>query len=303
MAANFPGVRGNLTGDGRTAPSGGDDTNPTTVGKTVQNYGDGQQRPQNSRIANSAAQLAGFVQQNSVEKGTVVEDRSGAVYSQWPVRLVTPDPYDKIASIRQQTITGGAASNAAAIVPGQGVAILDDNYFNWVDRKQDQYQYAKFKSWFLAQIDLSSPEKAAYWKNMAPQIYQERRELFNKQMELTSRVAKINMLGPEDEDDYKLIWMVQNGMITLPDGPAWAPQSMPKEDDFVRGMFSVKRIAPEIVTGSGGSVKTTLTDWRSPFSRTDVNADNKFFTEGSGSGFFGGLQNFVRGGQNAVRFP
>jgi len=90
-------------------------------------------------------------------------------------------------------------------------------------------------------------------------------------------------------------------MITLPQGPAWNPKNMPNQDDFVRGMFSVKRIAPELIGGRAGPVLTTLIPWTSPLQITDKRTGSFFTSPGNGETFFGGLQNFLRGGAGPLR--
>ncbi len=202
---------------------------------------DGRRIPPKGDIGRHAEQVEKQIDSHAVVGGQVVEDRGKTVYTQWPTKLVEADPQDQHYHLRSQFIKTGPGN--VPYVEGQGVAMVGEDYFAYQDRKRKMLQRADFESWLMSQVDYSSPEKVAYWKEKFPRLFEARESLWKDQQEIQSRFALIQMRGPQDEDDYILIYMLQRGLLKLPKGPLWQPSGV-LQDTFERGLFNWKRFFP-----------------------------------------------------------
>jgi hypothetical protein len=157
---------------------------------------------------------------------------AGAV-SKFPAQLGARDPEDA----KWQVVRDAAA---AGKIPGQYV--VGDDYFNYVDRKNAMQKFADFRAYILKNVDLTTPEKQQYWYNQFPWIKEMKNEEINRNADLQKRLAKINLLGPQEEEDWFMLYQVQKGNIKVPTKPLHA---MGEEADgrfaadFNEGFFSI----------------------------------------------------------------
>lgn len=132
----------------------------------------------------------------------------------FPVQLGSTDKDDEKYHLRSQFVGSGAGDSA--VVPGVGMAVADEGFFDYANRKQQQMILYDFYKFMFAQADLTKPESANWWFSKFPWMRDLRVEQINKQADLQKTLARIQITGPETEDDFMLLFLIRNGTITPP---------------------------------------------------------------------------------------
>jgi hypothetical protein len=215
-------------------------------------------KPSNSQLQKEGQQLQEFINKHGRPPAYRVKDQGDTEYSKWPVELHSTDPQDKKFALREKIIGQAQQNNLVPQVPGQGVAVVSDDYWDYISRKEDQAFLADFKAFLYSSMKLDSPEAMAYWKSQVPEVFEDRMKLFDQQLELVKKQAKINMLGPQSLEDWYFIYLVKKGMIQLPSGRLELGESHPT-DTFSRGLFNLRRWWPSQIRNP-----TPLLDWNAP---------------------------------------
>lgn len=166
---------------------------------------------------------------------------TGGPNSLFPVTLGTPDPEDDKYK-RRAAIIG---DNAAGVIPGVGQAIAPEGYFDYAKRKADETMYTNFLEWIFKNADLSTPESAAYWTEKFPFIKEKMYTEIEREADLQQRLAKINAVGPQDEEDWFTLWCIQQGLIKPFDTPIY--QLNTANLPYVGGLFSMFNLGPKRV--------------------------------------------------------
>lgn len=113
------------------------------------------------------------------------------------------------------------------------------DYFLKANVKEHDDMESAFKSYFLSQIDTSTPEKQLYWRNKFPEVFEEQQRLATEQIDLQMRLTKINIFGARNIEDYQLLHAIQNGHV-LPLRPPFPVPKKKEEIPFIRLRFSYK---------------------------------------------------------------
>ena len=159
------------------------------------------------------------------------DDGTGGA-GEYPVQLFKPDPRDEAYEIRKALV-----DEQSGIVPGVGQAVVTDEDFKYFQSKQNEFNNAEFKDWLIKNADYSTPEKSEYWNSKFPWITELRLEEIQKKADLQMKLARIQITGPQNEDDYILIYGIQQGYISVPDGPLHKDKSA--NNNFKEGLFSI----------------------------------------------------------------
>jgi len=235
--------------------------------------------------------VTAFVDKHAPIKGQVMPDRQNTIASQFPSVIEQGDPRDRSYALRA-TMTG---PNGA--VPGMGMAQVSQSDFEYVRKKADDVTEADFKAWFLAQMDLSTPEKQAYWQSRFGDVFAEKKMLLEKQLDIHKQLAMIRMMGAQTKEDYMLLWAIKRGYIKIPKGPIFEPSKL-ESVPFHRGLFNIKKLFPMDgeATGSAG-IGAGRTDMRSADSKNRLNFRDPLSSDGTGeAGPYGW------GGANDIKF-
>ena len=190
--------------------------------------------------------------QNMADPGNVVQipTQGSGVAGQFPVQLGTADPMDVQMSIRQQAITPGTAE-----VPGMGLAIADQPVFDYLERKKEDEFMAQFMAYVNAQANLDSPAEAAWWFERFPWLKEKRLAEIERMATLQKRLAQIQVTGIQNEDDMKLMFAIQQGLITVPTKPINEMYDEPNRwtdlNNFKKGLFSPLSYKPGVAGGKG----------------------------------------------------
>lgn len=185
----------------------------------------------------------------------LVSDQTGTQMSMFPARIGSTDPEDAKYAIRN------ALTNGTGQVPGIGQAIVGDEFFNYAKRKQDQALEFDFQTWLMKQADFSTPASASYWYEKFPEMKAMRVAEIDRESALQTRLAKISVNGPENRDDFMILFLIGQGLIKPSGLPLYqlnSPDNKALSSGFVQGIFNpIKPNFPIALPG------TTL-NWSSP---------------------------------------
>lgn len=201
-----------------------------------------------------------------------MDTQGGGVAGKFPVQLGTADPMDVQMAIRQQAIADGKA-----YVPGMGMAIADQPVFDYLERKKEDEFMAMFMAYVNAQADLGSPAEAAWWFERFPWLKEKRLEEINRASELEKRLAQIQVTGVQNEDDMKLMFAIDQKLITIPTVPVnklYEDKSGRFTDlaNFKKGLFSPLSQKPGVKGGIGlPDAMTQVRSWKDPFNGAKKN--------------------------------
>lgn len=140
---------------------------------------------------------------------------------------------DQKWSLRNQMI-----DQSSGVVPGVGQAIAPEEYFDYIQSKQEDLTANSFIAWVLSIADLSSPESAQWWYSHFPWMKQLRLDYAKKQHDLDWKMTELTINGPQNDEDLMLQWMVEMGNLTPPTTPTWQLYKKDVNDNYVAGLFS-----------------------------------------------------------------
>ena len=97
----------------------------------------------------------------------------------------------------------------------------DTNYFK---KKQAAEELAEFNAWCRNRVNLTSSYAELDWaQRTMPFLFDPQEELLEQKLDDCNKYAKIRLRGPQTEEDWEFMYMVETGVIELPKGPVWDP--------------------------------------------------------------------------------
>lgn len=157
----------------------------------------------------------------------------------WPVRLSSTHPMDEQMALRAAVVKDNG------VVPGMGIATVGQNEFNYQADKLADAEEAAYKQWVMANIDLSSPASQQWYYKTIPWLKTDREAEVDRVSELQKQWAKILMNGPQSDDDFRMIYAFEQGILKIPDQPVHKLNTMTASEengfakDYKGGFFSI----------------------------------------------------------------
>lgn len=102
-----------------------------------------------------------------------------------------------------------------------GAPVLDTQAIDRMEQEIKQYRNLDFERWAQNKMDLSTPYKAKFWLDKTPELFEKKNEFIKQNGELQKRLAKITMFGPENLDDMRLIYDLQQDQVQVWDAPLY----------------------------------------------------------------------------------
>lgn len=94
-----------------------------------------------------------------------------------------------------------------------GQLIAKDEDFQWLQRKQEQQEYANFQQWFAENFDKMSPEQKKIARELFPTFYNERLQQLDRSVELQRRIARLKLMGIQDKNDMLFQYALESGYV------------------------------------------------------------------------------------------
>jgi len=164
-----------------------------------------------------------------------IPDRTGSIASRFPVQLGSYNgAEDQKWAMRESMI------NAQGEVPGVGQAIAPEGYFDYAQGKAEEMTMNDFYNWMMSQANLSTPESAQYWFGKYKWMKEMRESAAKKQHDLDWQLTEINLNGPQKEEDWLTLYMINQGLIQVPQRPTYQLYEDPGlvTNQYVAGLFS-----------------------------------------------------------------
>ena len=182
--------------------------------------------------------------------------------NEFPVKASAVDQDDTIEEMKQDLIKLGPKGDGANVngYTPYGQAVLENRDIAWLDRKRQQAQYLDYEKYLANRFNLKDPPTAMFFESIMPRYFQERLAQIHEVAELQKKIAELRLLGPQSEDDLYMEYAILNGLVQLPKGAVWDPDSWYDTKDqhelYVRGLFNPRRYFQPT--------------WRQPVHRHDV---------------------------------
>lgn len=161
---------------------------------------------------------------------------------------VTPDESARIFEKKNQILEKAKGHGWMASVTDQDAKRLI--------RQEQRLADAQYEDWLARNFvrNMDNPSDQAWAQRTFPSYFEKRKKVIEDFTEIQKKIALMQLTGPQNEDDLKLLYMWNAGLITVPQE---AVHKMDTKRDirnqFVRGRFNVRRLA-------GAATTDTLTD-------------------------------------------
>lgn len=117
-----------------------------------------------------------------------------------------PDPQDPRYTIRQQLVGPDGQ------IPGVGQAFATEEYFDYIQRKYDQYLQDDLKSFIFQQIDLSTPQGRQWWETHFPEYTKELQTAWEMELDYNKRLGLMQVNGVQSMEDMWILFCRQKGL-------------------------------------------------------------------------------------------
>lgn len=207
------------------------------------------------------AGLAANATPNNVYRVSNAE--AGNVNANFPVQLGSTDPQDQRYYLQQQL------TNESGIVPKVGLSIVDKDFYDYAARKMKMTQMNEFQAWLMKQMSFDTPEQAEYWYTHFPWALQLRFNEIDRVSMLQNQDAKIQVAGPQTEDDWMFLFMKQKGLINIPKNPVHqlGIADYPTKS-YIRGIFSPMITTRGVTPPTAGNLNKVI--WNNPSANSGV---------------------------------
>lgn len=98
-------------------------------------------------------------------------------------------------------------------VPGFGKAAVDEEFYEWAKRKEEEAFAYEFRRYIYAQIKLDTPEAREFWSGRFPEWTNRVYEAYENQAEIDKRVKMISVRGVQNEEDLWILYLKDRGML------------------------------------------------------------------------------------------
>jgi hypothetical protein len=218
----------------------------------------------NPTVISQSKGLFSKAQQESDAKNIVqLETMNDGIAGKYPIQLGSADPDDVRVALKQQFVGSGG------LVSGVGLAIAGDRDFDYLQRKKEEVFYTQFLAYINAQADLTNPASAAWWFERFPFLKEKRLEEINREAEKQKRFAQIQVTGPQNEDDFFLMYLKDQGLIAEPTQPLNKMYAdgryKTNAESFTRGLFSPLSTMPNKNAPGMPDTVSSVPAWKNPF--------------------------------------
>lgn len=100
---------------------------------------------------------------------------------------------------------------------------VQDWEIQYMKDKAAAEDYAAYQTWLSNKYDLNDMATRAWFKQIAPEYFSQKRELLKELMDRHAKYSYLRMAGPENEEDLRFEYAVETGRIPIPKGPFYNP--------------------------------------------------------------------------------
>ena len=147
----------------------------------------------------------------------------------FPVVPIAKDVYGdtdfQIKMDLQRGSTGGPFYNSVRPLISSATPFpTTDKTAKYFANKQAAEEQAAFVAWCKNRVDLNGSYAELDWaQRTMPFLFEPQEQLLEQKLDDCNKYAKIRLRGPQTEEDWEFMYMVETGIIQLPKGPVWDP--------------------------------------------------------------------------------
>lgn len=160
------------------------------------------------------------------QTGNEVLDRARTLAinaNNFPSVPLPADPYDTQWKIKQDMTDTNVRGDLVAPISASRPLAMTKEDVDYLKRKQSYEETSTFKAWVKNRIDMKNPAEVFWAQQKCPFLFEDELQLLEKKLDDAARYAKIKLLTPQSEEDWKFVYWVENGLIQLPKGPVYDP--------------------------------------------------------------------------------
>lgn len=169
-------------------------------------------------------------QTDVMNAGTAIEAFRSLNSTKYPQRPLPLDDRDTDFAMIQdlrgplpgQEDVEGLAAIAPYITSARPLPIQDWELQYMKDKAANE-DYAAYRQWLSNKYDLNDMATRAWFKQIAPEYFTEKRELLKELMDRHAKYSLLRLAGPENEEDLRFEYAVETGRIPIPKGPFYNP--------------------------------------------------------------------------------
>lgn len=116
---------------------------------------------------------------------------------------------------------------------------LEPNDVNVLEQHRKEELALTFDQWVTRKIDIADPHNSRWLQEIHPDFYARREAYIDAKINLEARLAKIRARGIKGQDDLKLLFAVDTGMVTPSTQPLFRAAPQQAGRDFQSGWLSI----------------------------------------------------------------
>ena len=167
--------------------------------------------------------------------------QGGAKAVQFRKKFDTRDRYDDEMNQKMQLMDKNGMTPF-------GQVYYDDKVGRWLEKKEAAAEAANFDAYFNREFNVNDLAGRQWAQSINPGFYDSREQEMNDKAELVVKIKKIQLRGPQNEEDLKILYLIEQGHVRLPDdwdriGPGFHGTKFKKDDkkdnqqNFRRGLI------------------------------------------------------------------
>lgn len=138
--------------------------------------------------------------------------QGGAKAVQFQRKFTARDRYDDEMNTKMQLMDKNGMTPF-------GQVYYDDKVGRWLQKKEAAAEAANFDSYFNQNFNKNDLASRQWAQQIHPEFYDAREREMAERAELVVKLKKIQLRGPQNEEDLKMLYLIENGRVVLP--PDW----------------------------------------------------------------------------------
>lgn len=162
------------------------------------------------KLANQGREVTDIMRDGVVTGSTNNQGvQGGATAMQFERKFDARSPYDDVMNTKMQLM------DDKGMTPF-GQVYYDDKTGRWLEKKEAAVEAANFDSYFNANFNKNDLASRQWAQSIHPEFYTSREQEMTKKAEVILKLKKIQLRGPQDDDDLYMLYLIDTGRVTLP---------------------------------------------------------------------------------------
>lgn len=116
---------------------------------------------------------------------------------------------------------------------------LERDDVEFLETKRKEEMNLAFDQWLVRRVNLDQPENARWIQEIYPDFYDRRERFIDDKINVEAALAKIRLRGVKDQNDLKLLFAVNTGLVQPSTRTMFAAAAPVAGTDYQQGMLSM----------------------------------------------------------------